>query len=297
MRGKAILNFAVVVAAFLIFALQGPASAETLLERGTYLMKGPVACGNCHTPKGPKGELPGMELAGGFKIEEEPFTAITSNITPDKETGIGNWTDEQIIRAIREGVRPDGAIIGPPMPIGFYRGMSDRDVKAIVAYLRQVKPVKNKVAKSVYRIPLPKSYGPAVGSVPDVPKDDKLKYGEYLVRIAHCFECHTPMVKGRRDFKNQLGAGGFPFHGPWGTIFAANVTPDKKAGIGDWTDRQVKIAITNGVRKTGEKMLPPMPYPYFKNLTREDLDAIVAYVRTIKPNPKLRKVRHVPPKK
>src|SRR3954469_59985 len=148
------------------------AQAQTPLERGTYLMQSIVACGNCHTPKGPQGEVPGMELAGGFTITDAAFTAVAPNITPDPETGIGKWTDAQIITAIREGKRPDGSIIGPPMPIGFYRGMSDSDAKAIVAYLRQAKPVKNAVAKSKYNIPLPPSYGPPVANVADVPKTD-----------------------------------------------------------------------------------------------------------------------------
>ena len=77
-----------------------------------------------------------MELAGGFKFDEKPFTAYAPNITPDKESGIGNWTDAQLITSIREGKRPDGSIIGPPMPIGLYRGLSDNDAKAIVAYMR-----------------------------------------------------------------------------------------------------------------------------------------------------------------
>jgi mono/diheme cytochrome c family protein len=125
------------------FAIASQAAAETLLERGTYLMQSIVACGNCHTPQGPKGPLPGMDVAGGLEIKEPGFTVYTPNITPDPETGIGKWTDAQIITSIREGKRPDGTIIGPPMPIGLYRGMSDTDVKAIVAYLRTVKPVKN----------------------------------------------------------------------------------------------------------------------------------------------------------
>ena len=252
-------------------ALQGPASAETLLERGTYLMRGPVACGNCHTPKDNRGRpIKDMELAGGFVFDEKPFTAVAANITPDKETGIGKWTDAQIITAIREGKRPDGTIIGPPMAIPFFRHMSDRDAKAIVVYLRQLKPIKNKVKKSVYRIPLPPAYGPPLGSVPDVSRANKVKYGEYLVAISHCLECHTPMGKRGRDMSRK-GAGGFPFHGPWGTIFSANLTPDKKTGIGNWTDRQIKIAITNGTRKDGAKMLPPMAYNWYKNITREDL--------------------------
>ncbi|HMA13543.1 MAG TPA: c-type cytochrome, partial [Kiloniellaceae bacterium] len=132
-RGRA----AAACAIALTFALATAAArAETLLERGTYLMQGIVACGNCHTPKGPDGELPGMELAGGFLMEDAAFTAYAPNITPDVATGIGGWTDAQIVAAIREGRRPDGTIIGPPMPIALYRQMSDRDVEAIVAYIR-----------------------------------------------------------------------------------------------------------------------------------------------------------------
>ena len=98
MRPSLVLFLSVIVYAG---QFSGFVQAETLLERGTYLMKGIVACGNCHTPKGPKGEIKEMEFAGGFKWDEKPFTAYASNITPDIETGIGSWTDDQIIKAIR----------------------------------------------------------------------------------------------------------------------------------------------------------------------------------------------------
>ena len=266
-----------------------PVQAETLLERGTYLMKSIVACGNCHTPKGPNGEIAEIELAGGFKIEEKPFTAIASNITRDKETGIGNWTDKQLIKSIREGIRPGGSLIGPPMPYEFYRELSDRDVKAIVAYLRNVKPVKNKVVKSVYRIPLPKSYGPPVGNVADIDSGDKVKYGRYLTGPAgHCLSCHTPMIKGQFDFENQLGRGGQPFEGPWGISIARNITSHKSDGLGSWTDAEIKKAITQGIRRDGTKLFPPMGYHYYKNIRDDDLSAIIAYLRTIKPLPALK---------
>jgi len=201
-----------------LLTLQGIASAETPLERGTYLMESIVACGNCHTPKGPDGEIPGMELAGMAPFEKTPgFDANAPNITPDPETGIGNWTDEQIIASIREGKRPDGSIIGPPMPIGLYRDISDNDVKAIVAYLRNVKPVKNEIPPSVYRIPLPPAYGPPVVSVPEPDRNDPIAYGAYLAGPAgHCVECHSPLTPKGADLANNLGAGGFEFHGPWG---------------------------------------------------------------------------------
>src|SRR5262249_46206690 len=144
---------------------------------------------------------------GGLVIEAPVFRAVVPNITPDDDTGIGKWTDEQIIDSIRNGKRPDGTVIGPPMPIGFYRNMSDADARAIVAYLRSVKPIHHKVEKSTYKIPLPGSYGPIVAHVADTPISDKLAYGKYLANIGHCMECHTPLVQGQLDM-TRIGAGG-----------------------------------------------------------------------------------------
>lgn len=265
-----------------LLTLQGMASAETPLERGTYLMESIVACGNCHTPKGPDGEIPGMELAGMAPFEKTPgFDANAPNITPDPETGIGTWTDEQIIASIREGKRPDGSIIGPPMPIGLYRGMSDNDVKAIVAYLRNVKPVKNEIPPSIYRIPLPPAYGPPVVSVPEPDRNDQIAYGAYLAGPAgHCVECHSPLTPKGPDLVNNLGAGGFEFHGPWGVSVSSNITP---TGLKDRSDEEIKAMITKGVRPDGSKMLPPMGYSYYAKIKDADLDAIVAYLRTLPP--------------
>ncbi len=256
------------------------ANAESRLERGRYLMQSIVACGNCHTPQGPDGPMPGMELAGGLKIEDKPFTAIASNITPDRETGIGKWTDAQIVTAIREGRRPDGSIIGPPMPIGLYRGMSDNDARAIVAYLRSVKPVKNQVAKSEYRIPLPPGYGPPVGKVADVPRTDKLAYGRYLAGpLGHCVECHSPAgPQGAPDLENRLGAGGFSFFGPWGVSVSTNITP---AGLSKYSDGDLKKVITTGVRPDGSRLKPPMGVAYYVRMRPADLDALVAYLRSL----------------
>src|SRR3546814_13521922 len=112
-------------------------------------MRGSCACGNCHTPQGPDGPLPGMELAGGLKMEDPAFTAYGANLTPDVETGIGGWSDAEIVTAIREGRRPDGSMIGPIMPIALYSRLSDRDVRAIVALLRHRKTVRNGVPDAV----------------------------------------------------------------------------------------------------------------------------------------------------
>ncbi len=270
----------ITLAVWLTLLLPTMGSAETPLERGSYLMRSIVACGNCHTPQTPTGPAPGMELAGQLVVKDETMTAHAPNITQDRETGIGAWTDAQIITAIR-----DGSLIGPPMPFGLYRKMSDTDVKAIVAYLRTVKPVRNKVAKSVYNIPLPPAWGPPVGRVADVAKTDDDAYGAYLAGpLGHCIECHTPMVKGRFDYEHQLGAGGFPFAGPWGVSVSSNITPHAD-GVAGYTDAQLGKVIATGVRPDGSRLMPPMGVYYYKNIDDSDLRAIVAYLRTLKPVP------------
>src|SRR5688572_27462411 len=131
--------------------MTAPALAQDL-ERGKYLMDSIVACGNCHVQRGDKGRpLPEKGLSGGMVFDEEPFKAYAPNITPDAETGIGKWTDAQLARSIREGIRPDGSVIGPPMPIMFYRGLADEDLNAIVVYLLAQPPVKNAVPKYEYK--------------------------------------------------------------------------------------------------------------------------------------------------
>lgn len=259
-------------------------AADARVERGAYLMRGVAACGNCHTPKGPDGRaVADQELAGGFTIELPVFRAVMPNITPDKETGIGNWTDDQIVAAIREGKRPDGSIVGPPMPVEMYRAMSDNDVRAIVAYLRTVKPIRNSVEKSTYKIPLPASYGPPLGKVPDVTPSNKIAYGKYLSDIGHCMECHTPMVRGQLDV-SKLGAGGRELPGPaGGVIVAPNLTPANPDGIAKWTNAQVKHAIVDGVRADGRQLVRLMAFDWYKTISDKDLDALVAYLRTLKP--------------
>jgi mono/diheme cytochrome c family protein len=280
--GGMMVRFGSTLAVALI-ATTAMASAQTPLERGTYLMSSIVACGNCHTPQTPQGPALGRELAGGTKFQEGFGVSYASNITPDPETGIGKWTDQQIIVAIREGKRPDGTIIGPPMPIALYSGLSDEDAQAIVAYIRSVPAVAHKVAKSEYKVPLPPAYGPPItAEVAAPPKSDKVAYGGYLAGPAgHCIECHSPPgANGAPDYVNRLGAGGMDFHGPWGTSVARNITP---TNLAKWSDADIKKAITTGTRPDGERLKPPMAYRYYGNIAADDLDALVAYLRSLKP--------------
>ncbi len=268
-----------------LVACSKDSTREALIARGEYLVNGIVACGNCHTPRNADATaVADMRLAGTFLIEEPEFRAYAPNITQDTETGIGAWSDEEIMRAIREGIRPDGTIIGPPMPIISYRDMSDSDVKAIVAYLRTVAPVRNSVPESVYHIPLPEAWGPPLGTMPDVSRDDAVAYGAYLGNaLGHCMECHTPMVNGAFDF-SRTGAGGFVFNKPFDlplAAVAANITPHPEQGIGNWTDDEIKTAITKGISRDGRKLAPVMAFPYYRNVSDEDLDALIAYLRSI----------------
>jgi mono/diheme cytochrome c family protein len=110
---------------------------------------------------------------------------------------------------------------------------------------------------------------------------DKLKKGFYLVTIAHCMECHTPMGPRGREFATKLGTGGFEFPGPWGVSVSRNITSSKDKGIGGWTDDEIKRVITEGVSRDGSKLKPPMGYRYYATLAPDDLDAIVTYLRTV----------------
>lgn len=270
---------------FALSAVASAAHAETPLQRGTYLMHSMVACGNCHTPRGPDGKtLWNKELSGQLVVKDQTMTAYAPNITEDKKTGIGSWTDAQIINAIRNGFRPNGKLIGPPMPVDLYRNMSDTDVEAIVSYLRTVKPVTNTEPKSVYKFPLPPAYGPKVTHVPDVARSDKVKYGKYLVTISHCMACHSPLGPKGPDIEHQMGAGGQQIPGPWGIAVSANITPSED-GIKGWSDQDIKNAITKGIRPDGSHLTPPMAFDYYANIKPEDLDAIVAYLHTIPPKP------------
>ncbi len=264
----------------LVAGLSLAASAETPVERGRYLVESIAGCGNCHSLQDANGPVPGRELAGGPPMKEPVFEVYPSNITPDPETGIGAWTDAEIVRAIREGVDREGRVMGPPMPFWLYRGIADDDVNAMVAYLRTVKPVKNKVPDSVYHMPLPPAWGPPVSGVAAPPRSDKVAYGAYLAGpVGHCVECHTPMEKGQL-VTERIGAGTREFNGPWGTSVSRNITP---AALGDWTDAEIKRAVTAGVSRDGTRLLPPMGFGFYAKISPEDLDALVAWMRSLKP--------------
>jgi mono/diheme cytochrome c family protein len=273
-------KFAASLAAMLLAG--GAALAQSPVERGSYLVNTIMTCGNCHSPKGPPEMVAGKDFSGGLRFDEPPFDVTASNITPDKETGIGRWSDAEIKKALLDGVRPNGVRLAEIMPTNFYRILIPSDLDAIVAYLRTLKPVANKVPDPVYKFALPHVIFPGAEK-PFARRDlnDKVKRGFYLATIGHCMECHTPMTQLGVDYKNSLGKGEREFPGPWGISKSVNITSHRNAGIGAWSDAEIKRAVTQGVSRDGRKMLPPMGYDYYAKMTDADLDAIAAYLRTV----------------
>ena len=261
----------------------GLAWAEPSVERGEYLVRGPAGCGNCHTPLGPDGFVMDQELGGRLVEQNEMFTAIAPNITPGSR--VAGWSDAELGRAIREGLRPDGSLIGPPMPYAMYRGLSDDDVASMVMFLRTVPAVDTDPGASQYNIPLPPAYGPPIETVSAPPPGVTVEYGGYLAGpVAHCMECHTPFGPQGPLLETDFGRGGFAFHGPWGTSIAPNITSHAD-GIGNYSDTELAAMITEGKRPDGSPMLPPMPYGFLAEMTNDDVAALILYLRSVPPLP------------
>ena len=290
----------VALGAIVAFSLQEvvAAAAVSPVEQGRYLVESILACGNCHTPRTPAGE-PIHEKplgGGGISFVTPAFDATSTNITPDRETGIGSWSDADIKRALTEGIRPNhGRLANTPlaavMPISFFKPLLARDLDAVVAYMRALRPVRYEAPAPVYKMPVHHApYPPAQGGFTEAMMADPVKRGNYLVTIGHCMECHSPFEKGRVDY-SKLGKGGRHISpnearglpSSWKGVAIPNITSHRTAGIGAWTDAEIKRAITQGISRDGRKLQPPMAFDYYKRMTEADLNAIVAYLRTVPP--------------
>jgi mono/diheme cytochrome c family protein len=282
-QGALTMRFVVLLVAAAVVA--GTAvRADTPLERGNYLVNTIMTCANCHSPKGPPDAVAGKDFSGGLRFNEPPFDVTAPNITSDKNTGIGAWSADDIKKTMLSGVRPNGVPLAVVMPTGFYNILLPADLDAITVYLQSLKPVSNKVPEPIYKMAVPRVIFPGAEKPID-PADlkDKVKLGHYLATIGHCMECHTPMVRGVQDFQNALGAGGREFPGPWGVSVSRNITSSKTKGLGNWSDADIKRAITQGIDKDGNKLKGPMGFQYYAHMTDADLDAVIAWLRTVPP--------------
>jgi Cytochrome c len=278
------------------------------LVRGGYLVNQVCACGACHTTRdgghiATEPERTDAFLGGGNTfVAEGKSGGMTGgiwipNITPDVETGIGAWSDDEIMRAIRDGVARDGHFLLPLMPSGAYQRMSDQDVRAVVVYLRSVPPFKQPKPRAENQLELvPRLLFTKIGvqmhqparNVPAPDKADPIKSGEYLATIAGCAVCHSMTKKGPRranDPRVLAGSEG-PFSDPgFGKVWAPNLTPDRETGLGRFYPEPIKQAIRTGVRLDGKRMAPPMSImsPHYSGIAEDDLDTVVAYLKARKP--------------
>src|SRR5258708_10089261 len=235
--------------------------AQAPLERGKYLVEGILTCGNCHTPRGPKGVLDTANRhAGGPQVwETAEYRGQPRNITPNKDSGIGGGGAARVTAAMRDGKRPNGQQISPQMPYPFYRIFTPADLDAVVAYVQSIPPVSRKVEAPVYKVKQMVLDVPpgAEKPMPESALKDPVKRGLYLASICHSIECHTPIVNGRRDFKNALDTGGEKFEGPWGVTLARNTTPHQEIASGPGATTRSSPPSPRGYDRTASSCAPP----------------------------------------
>lgn len=263
-------------------------STPERLAKGKYIAE--TVCLGCHSPhdwSAHGGPIPTGKEGSGMvmPLEGLPGRIVASNLTPDKETGAGSWTDDQMARAIREGIGHDGRTLFPIMPYPYLKHMSDEDLASVIVYLRSLPPVKNTLPPTevifpvkylIRNVPQPVT---APVSAPD--PSDRVKWGEYLVVRSACQECHTPMVGAGRRPPELAFSGGFRADGPWGAVASANITPDA-SGIAFYDEALFISAMRTGYVKA-RKLSSIMPFAEYKNYSDDDLKAMFAYLRTLKP--------------
>jgi mono/diheme cytochrome c family protein len=223
-------------------------------------------------------------LAGGRVFDLGPAGMVfTRNLTPDQQTGIGAWTDDQIKLAIKTGIDDEGKVLFPVMPYHVYSGMADADLEAVIAYLHSVKAVSNQVPDntvSTEGLPTP----PYQTGIVAPPASDIAARGAYLVNsVMGCTDCHTPVDPATgAPLMDKYLAGRQPYEGPWGIVYGGNITPHEETGIGTWTNEEVKRSIVSGIGQDGRRLIL-MPWFAYSALTAEDADAVVYYLKNVLP--------------
>ena len=258
------------------------------IARGKYVFGAAAGCG-CHTaPKQPLN-------AGGRKYDGPFGTVYASNITPDPTTGIGKWTDEQIITATRLGRRPNGERLIPVHPYTVFNGMTEQDLQDVVAYLRSVPPVNRQTPAKKISVPMFESvFLPAwlatfaaIETPPKSAPTSGVARGEYLTRaVSHCGECHTPRTMTMAVDNTRFLAGNQKGKGPEGSA-VPNITPDRETGLGSWTEEQITDYLETGNKPDGDvsgglmmEVIQGSSAGY-KDLTKADRQAIAKYLKSI----------------
>ena len=277
-------------AAFVVALASGAAVAAShdAVARGKYIFGAAGGCG-CHTEKD-------RQVNSGGRKYDGPFgTVYSTNITPDRQTGIGSWTDDQIIAAIRLGVRPNGERLIPVHPFTVFNGMAEEDLRALVAYLRTLPAVNRSNVPKRITVPLfERVFLPgwlAAFAVREMPPPTAptsgLARGEYLVKaVGHCGECHTPRTMTMAPDTSRFLAG--TASGPEGST-VPNITPDPDTGLGKWSEREIVDYLGTGNKPDGDVVGGLMGEVIFgttagyRDMTPADLAAIARYLKSVPP--------------
>lgn len=287
----ALLIIAAVVAAAVVIAIRTPdpglsaaiAQRQADVSRGQYVYE-LADCAACHTKPG------GKTLAGGLGLSTPLGTIYTTNITPDRDTGIGHYSLTDFARAVRLGVRPDGARLYPAMPYTAYAKMSDEDVQDLFAYLQKdIAPASQTAPANALAWPYNMRWPIAFWNIlfldsshftPDPSKGQDWNRGAYLVEaLAHCGECHTPR-RSTQNLDNSQKFSGAVLQG-WK---AYNITGSKQSGIGGWSDAALTSYLSSGHAEGHSSASGPMAEAIagsLRNAKSDDIRAIVAYLRSV----------------
>jgi mono/diheme cytochrome c family protein len=255
------------------------------MRRGDYLVHAVMHCMKCHSKFDEKANPPVLlskEGSGQVLDEEGSFRLVAPNITSDRETGIGKWSDDAMARAIREGIAADGSVLFPVMPYEHFRHMSDEDLASVVVFIRSLPPVRSDLPAT--KIPflfarlIQGAPQPVAEPVPEPDMSTPAEHGAYLVTMGSCSDCHTPLNAKFQPIPGMEMAGGSPMGEG---VVSANLTPDA-SGIGYYDEALFIQAIRTGSVRA-RKLNSAMPWWIFRNMTDDDLKAVFAYLRTLKP--------------
>ncbi len=271
-----------------------PSTAEAI-ARGKYLVESVTGCLGCHSPidETLSGEppIPGRLGSGrDFGVWPDfPGHVRAPNLTPDPETGIGSWSDGEVVRAMREGVSRDGRPLFPMMPYGAYgRSLSDDDALAIVSYLRKLPTIKNDAGRTQLNFPVSMFVRGAPAPLdksapPPPPETDPLARGQWLLTLCSCHDCHDSVDGHRQPIAGKALAGDVPMPiAGKGTVFTANISSDPATGIGAYTDDDILRTLNEGKGKSGATLYA-MPWRYYAGMTESDKRALVAALRQAPP--------------
>jgi mono/diheme cytochrome c family protein len=273
-------------------------SSLSQIISGERIVLSRTRCLDCHSQRnweifgGPI--IKGTEGMGGMVFNKEfgavPGVVYARNITP---AGIGDWSDEELMRAITQGITKKGDTLYPIMPYVYYNKMAKDELADVVAYIRSLKSVENIVSERKLNISASSAYpismiNQNIDNNRKPSEFDKVKYGEYLVTTAGCANCHTPLNAKREYQFDKIFAGGFRFKHEKFTAISANITPDPETGIGNWSE-ELFLTKFKDYRDPSFYNFNPgrkntfMPWLSFSQMDDYDLKSIYAYLRTIKP--------------